>query len=384
MDREALLERVVQAYRVRFGRPPDVVVFAPGRVNLIGEHTDYNEGFVLPMTVPLGIAVAAGHRWDTTVHVVALDVREEARFSLYEQRRLPGWRAYVQGMLWALREGGYGLGGWQGVFGGNLPIGAGLSSSAALTLSIARTAAALFALPWSPRTMALLAQKAENEWVGVACGIMDQMAVAYGQKDHVLLLDCRTLDLIPVLLPQHVMVMVLDTGTRRTLETSVYNQRRAECAEAAQRLRVRALRDVSMEMLQQAASSLPAPLYRRARHVVTENQRVLEAVEAFRRGDVARAGALFNASHASLREDFEVTGPALDAIVACAQEAPGCYGARMTGAGFAGCAVALVAPAHQEAFIRHVTACYRKATGMDAQIYPARPVDGVREVEGYT
>lgn len=363
-------QRVIDAFQRRFAGPPAWLVRSPGRVNLIGEHTDYNDGFVLPMAIDRAIWVAMRPRQDDTVQVLALDFGEEAEFHLaHLEKGGPAWSEYLKGVAWALVGAGYPLCGWEGVIAGDLPIGAGLSSSAALEMAVAKAFSTAAGWPWDVREMALLGQKAENQWVGVQCGIMDQMICAGAVAGHAMLLDCRTLEFTYVPLPPECVVVVLDTGTRRGLVNSAYNERRAQCEAAAKALGVPALRDAALEELEHWAGRLDAAVYRRARHVVGENTRTLEAVEAMRRRDAQELGRLMNASHVSLRDDFEVSGPALDAMVECAWEHPACYGARMTGAGFAGCAIALVKASGAGDFVGWVTDCYCRRTGLEPQAY---------------
>ena len=254
------------------------------------------------------------------------------------------WIEYVQGVAWALQEAGYVLArkGWNGVIAGDVPIGAGLSSSAATELAAARTFCAVAGIEWNAPEMAKLCQRVENEWIGVKTGIMDQMISATGVADHAVLIDCRWLHLDPVPLPPGTAVVVLDTATRRELVTSEYGKRREQCETAARICNVPALRDVTLPQLEAVADLMDEVVYRRARHVVSENQRTLDAANAMRVGDAETLGKLMNASHASLRDDFEVSSDALNLIVDCAREHEACIGARMTGGGFGGCAVALV------------------------------------------
>ena len=367
---------VVSAFGERFGGHPSFVVHAPGRVNLLGEHTDYNEGFVLPMALHLGAWIALRPRADDRVVLRSLDFEEEQEFDLARLHRGKGWIEYVKGTAWALQEAGSRLRGFEGVLTGEVPIGAGLSSSAALEVASARAFLAVAGLPWQPVSAARLAQRAENAWVGMQCGIMDQLVIACGREDHALLIDCRDLSMRPIPLPRGNVVAVLDTSTRRALVDSTYNERRARCEEATRRLGVRALRDVRPEDLQGKVEMLPAELRPLARHVVTENARTLSAAEAMTRGDAATMGRLMDASHRSLRDDFGVSSPALDAIVAAAQAAPGCFGARMTGAGLAGCAVALVDEAAAPAFVAETERAYRAQTSLQASVYLSRPSGG--------
>jgi galactokinase len=368
--------RALLAFAERFGGDPTLVVHAPGRVNLLGDHTDYNEGFVLPMALHRGAWIALRPRSDDRVVLRSLDFGDEQAFSLSAIHKGRGWIEYVKGTAWALQEAGSRLRGWEGVLTGEIPIGAGLSSSAALELASARAFVAAAGLAWQPVDAARLAQRAENGWVGMQCGIMDQLVIACGREGHALLIDCRDLSTRPIPLPRGTVVAVLDTSTRRALVDSTYNERRARCEEATRRLGVRALRDVTGADLEAKVEMLPAELRSLARHVVTENARTLGAAEAMTRGDAAAMGALMDASHRSLRDDFGVSSPALDAIVAAAQSAPGCYGARMTGAGLAGCAVALVEEAAAPAFVAETERAYRARTSQVAAVHLSRPSGG--------
>jgi galactokinase len=359
-------------------------VRAPGRVNLIGEHTDYNDGFVMPVAIDRWVWIALRSRPDRRVVVEALDFAESVELDLDALAHgPPAWAEYLRGVAERLAAEGHALRGIDAVLAGDVPIGAGLSSSAALELAAARAFAAASQIPWDPRRMAVLAQQAENEWVGVRCGVMDPMISAGGIEGHALLIDCRSLATRPVPIPAEVTVVVLDTSTRRGLVDSAYNERRAQCEQAAGAFGVRALRDVSEARLRaEGGARLDETILRRARHVVTENARTLAAAVALQRGDLEALARVMDASHASLRDDFEVSSPALDAIVAAARSAPGCIGARMTGAGFGGCAVAAVRSGEVAAFTTEVAAGYARATGHAAVVYPCRPVDGAEVVGG--
>ena len=275
-----------------------------------------------------------------------------------------------------LQAAGLRMDSWEGVLGGDVPKGAGLSSSAAVELAAVRAFAEVAGFDWEPARMAQIGQMAENYWVGVNCGIMDQMASAAAQAGHALFLDCRSLEFEHVPLPEGVAVVVMDTSTRRGLVDSAYNERRAQCEVAAKFFGVPALRDVSLKEFQTKSGDLENTVMRRARHIITENQRVLDAVRSMRAGDVRKLGRLFNESHASLRDDFEVTNDALNQVVDCAQAHPACFGARMTGAGFGGCAVALVDGVLVGAFVSSATEEYRQSSGLDAQFYVCQPSDG--------
>ena len=332
---------VRDTFRQAYGREPDVMVRAPGRVNLIGEHTDYNDGFVMPMAIDRAVWIALCRTDDGQVHVQGVDMGDAGVFSLSDVKEagppLPeeaaeqGWLEYLKGTAWSLMDAGHTLTGWQGAVAGDVPIGAGLSSSAALELATARAFAEVSDLAWDPAVMARLGQRAENKWVGVNCGIMDQMISAAGRVGHALLLDCRSLEGRHVPLPAGTAVVVLDTGTRRGLVDSAYNERRSQCESVSAHFGVSALRDVTSEELVARAGELDDLALRRARHVISENERTTEAAEALAAGETARMGELMYASHVSLRDDFEVSSAALDIMVECARGVAGCHGARMTG-----------------------------------------------------
>lgn len=379
-----LPDRLSEVFRERFGGSHAFLARAPGRVNLIGEHTDYNDGFVLPMAIDRAVWVAARPRRDHKVVIYSLDFDCTVTFSLPVQSRDSGWQEYVKGVAWALESAGYALRGWEGVLVGDIPRGAGLSSSAALELAAARIFAAISDLPWIAADMAKIGQQAENQWVGMNCGIMDQMASAAGVPGHALLIDCRSLELEPVPLPPGTTVVILDTATRRGLVDSAYNERRAQCEAAARFFGVSALRDVTVEQVAALEGrdgnqfALDPVTWRRARHVVTENDRTLRAAEAMRRGDAASLGQLMDASHRSLDEDFEVSCDELNTMVACAQQEKTCLGARMTGAGFGGCAVALVRSEAAQSFAGAVAAAYEAASGLVPQVYICSATGGAQ------
>jgi galactokinase len=374
-----LRNKVKQTFIDRYGRPPSHIVRAPGRVNLIGEHTDYNDGFVLPMAIDRYVWIALRPAESRRVEVYSIDFEEQVNFRLDALAKDgPGWVEYIRGVAWVLLEEGYPLTGWQGVLVGDVPIGAGLSSSAAIELATARAFSAISGWDWKPKSMAAYGQLAENEWVGMNCGIMDQMISAVGKQGHALLIDCRTLETKLVPLPQGVSIVVLDTKTRRGLVDSAYNERRAQCEAAAAHFSVPALRDVSWEMFENQATHLDPLIRRRARHVITENGRTLQATLAMEQNDPIKLGTLMVASHDSLRDDFEVSNTALNVMVETARSSPGCYGARMTGAGFGGCAVAVVEADQVDEFIRQVSPAYEQKVGLQAEIYVCSPTDGAQ------
>ena len=379
------------AFREAFGREPALFVQAPGRVNLLGEHTDYNDGFVLPIAIGRAMRLALAPSGSARVRLFSLDFDQRSEFDLDRSiQRDPAafWSDYVRGVAVMLLDAGESLAGYDAVLSGDVPIGAGLSSSAALEVAAARSFQAVNRLTLSGVELARVCQRAENEFVGVNCGIMDQFVSLLGQRDHALLIDCRSLDYRLVPLPPDVRVVVLDSGVRRDLATSAYNERRAQCEEGVrllqQRLpRVQALRDVTPADLERYAATLPPVVRRRCRHVVLENQRVLDGVAALERGDVSAFGAAMNASHVSLRDDYQVSCPELDALVEAAWEQPGCLGTRMTGAGFGGCTVNLVRADAVGAFVPAVQAAYQAQTGRVPSALVCRAEDGavVRAVD---
>lgn len=379
--------RVSETFEQHFGVPPEWIVRAPGRVNIIGEHTDYNDGFVLPMAIDRAVWIALRPRPDEYVLAYSLDFSEAVQFSLYEiapptETDSP-WAEYLKGVAWALQESGMTLRGWEGVIGGDVPIGAGLSSSAAIELAAARAFTAISGIEWDAPKIAQLCQKAENQWVRVNSGIMDQMISAAGVEGRALLIDCRWLTFDPVPLPESTVAVIMDTSTRRELVTSAYNERRAQCEEAARFFNVPALRDVTMSQFIAVSDMLDPLVAKRARHVISENERTLRAAAAMRAGDPYELGWLMNASHASLRDDFEVTNDALNVIVEIAQGQQGCYGARMTGAGFGGCAVALVQQDTAASFAEAVAMHYHQITGLNAAVYISPAAQGASIVWGH-
>jgi galactokinase len=338
--------RVAAAFRERTGHDPDGVWAAPGRVNLIGEHTDYNDGFVLPAAIDRVVRVAAGRSGGGRLRVWSLQAGPPADLALAEvgPGRVDGWAAYPAGVAWALARAGVEVGGTDLVVDGDVPAGSGLSSSAALECATATALADLHGAGLDRPALAALARRAENEVVGVPSGVMDQMVSMLGRAGHALFLDTRSLESEQVPLGLEaagLRLVVVDTRAGHRLVDGAYADRRAACQAAAATLGVAALRDATIDQVEAAAEALGDPGLRRARHVVTENARVLAAVELLRAGDLDRLGPLLAASHASLRDDYEVSSPELDTAVDAAVEA-GAVGARMTGAGFGGSAIALV------------------------------------------
>ncbi|MBI5932527.1 MAG: galactokinase [Chloroflexi bacterium] len=389
-----MLTRIQIAFHSIFRANPDFVVRAPGRVNLIGEHTDYNDGFVLPMAIDRAIWIALRPRADRRVLVHSLDLNLSAAFDLDslapDKER---WVEYMKGVANELQVTGYKLRGWEGALTGDVPRGGGLSSSAALEVATARAFASVSGFGWDGMRIARMGQQAENNWLGVKTGIMDQAVSAGAKKGHAFFLDCRSLEYQQIPLPKEIAVAVMDTSTRRGLVDSAYNARRNQCERAARFFGVKALRDVSVDEFEARYEKhranpfdvlnegLDEFSWKRAKHIVTENARVLKAVDAMRADDVVTLGKLFNESHASLRDDFEVTNDELNWIVEAAQARPECFGARMTGAGFGGCAVALVRKDFAEAFAQAVSAEYRAKSGKGAAIFVSEAGEGASVIE---
>jgi galactokinase len=386
-DQATQVGRAGDAFARLFGGAPQIVVRAPGRVNLIGEHTDYNDGFVLPVAIDRQVLVAAAPRPDRAVHLYAMDFQAQVSFSLDdirhdEQQR---WSNYQRGVAWVLQEEGLDLVGLEAVITSDVPIASGLSSSAAIEVSMATTWQLLSGFELDPARLALLCQRAENQFVGANCGIMDQFISVLGRRDHALLIDCRSLDYRLVPLPPGVAIVVADTMKRRGLVDSEYNARRRECEEGARLLGehlpgVRALRDVTPQQFAEHAQKLPPVIRRRCRHVISENARVEGAVAALGAGDVAAFGELMVASHRSLRDDYQVSCWELDVMVEAALRMKGVHGSRMTGAGFGGCTVSLVADEAVEAFGQGVQAAYEAQTGRRPQIYVSLPSQGASKI----
>jgi galactokinase len=367
-----------------YGRQPRIVSAAPGRVNLIGEHTDYNDGLVLPAAIDRSVAVAAAGRDDGLIRARSVDYGQSDEFSLERVRRFMGsrgWRDYVRGIAWALQEEQLDLRGADMLISGDVPPGAGLSSSAAVEMAVAGALARLAELDINPPKLALLAQRAENLFVGVQCGIMDQLTSAIGEKDHALLIDCRTLEVEAVAIPQDIDIVVVNSCVQRELEATPYNRRREECGEAAALVGVESLRDADSTLLDQRRRDMPDNLYRRARHVITENDRVRDLAGALAADDREAIGRLMSASHESLRTDFEASTPELDTLVEIAAGVPGVIGARLTGAGFGGCTVNLVEREGVDKFERAIVDGYTRATGLTAEVYRCHASDGLRVID---
>ncbi|WP_432692669.1 galactokinase [Morganella morganii] len=378
---KTVISKAQNAFEQCFGASPDMLIQAPGRVNLIGEHTDYNDGFVLPCAIDFGTVAAASRRDDQKVCVVAADYdndRDEFDLSQpieYRDNKL--WANYIRGVIKYLAERGFTFGGMNIAVSGNVPQGAGLSSSASLEVVIGQTVKALYDLPISRETIALNGQQAENQFVGCNCGIMDQLISACGEAGHALLIDCRSLETRAVAMPENSVVMIVNSNKKRGLVDSEYNTRRRQCEAAAAFFGVPALRDVTAEQFAAHAHELDAVTAKRARHVISENIRTLAAAEALKDGDLPRLSQLMAESHHSMRDDFEITVPEIDALVAIIGDVIGLEGGvRMTGGGFGGCVVALVKPEHVTPVTEAINAHYTAITGLTADIYVCRASDG--------
>ncbi|WP_326637519.1 galactokinase [Streptosporangium sp. NBC_01755] len=370
--------RVIDAFRESCGTEPAGVWHAPGRVNLIGEHTDYNDGFVLPFAVPWGVTAAASPREDGVIRLRSLQAGEPVTLATLDEAE--SWARYVAGMFWVLREAGHRVGGADVVIGGDVPQGAGLSSSAALEVVVGTALNELYGLGLTKMEIALAAQKAENDFVGIPCGIMDQAASALGEEGKALFMDCRSLGTrnIPFDLASHgLQLLIINTGVHHELADGQYARRRRDCENAAKHLGVDALRDVTD--LGGALARLSGDERRRTQHVVTENHRVEAVIGLLRAGAVREIGALLNASHLSLRDQFEVSCAELDVAVESAVRG-GARGARMTGGGFGGSAIALVTDERVESVRESVTRAYAERGWAAPEIYPATPAAGARRL----
>jgi galactokinase len=360
---------------------------APGRVNLIGEHTDYNDGFVLPACIEFSSSVVIGPRDDDKLIVYSENFNEtiEARLDDGELRPSRKWSDYPLGVAWALQQAGYRLSGANIYIRGDVPLGAGLSSSAALEVSVGYAILGRLKQQIDRTRLALLCQRAENEFVGARCGIMDQFVSCYGQAGHAVFLDCRSLEHQFVPVPSEVQLVICNTMVKHDHGAGEYNVRRVECEGGVKILStalpgIRALRDVTLADLEANRNLLADTIYRRCRHIITENERVLKTFSALRTGDMQTVGTLMAASHKSLRDDYEVSCAELDLMVDIAAKQPGVYGARMTGGGFGGCTINFVERADAAEFKRHVAAAYYSSTGKQPDIYVCNAFQGAEQI----
>ncbi len=362
---------------------------APGRVNLIGEHTDYNDGFVLPSAIGFYTYVAAGKRPDCELIAYSDLYEEEIALSLEELSGPPRrhWSDFIRGPAAILQQAGYRLSGTNLAIHGEVPLGAGLSSSASLEVAVALALTAVAEVHPSRLELVKICQKAEHEYVGTRCGIMDQFAVSFSQEGSALFLDCRSLEYRQLPIPQGLRLVVCNSMVRHELASGEYNLRRADCESGVKLLRAHlpaatALRDVEPADLVRYRQELPEQIYRRCRHVVTENQRVFKAVAALEAADPEQFGRLMYESHASLRDDYGVSCKELDLLVAIASAVPGVFGARMTGGGFGGCTVNLVRADSVDGFQSRIANAYLKQTGINPQVYVCEPAQGASEWKG--
>jgi galactokinase len=380
------LRELAQGFEARFGKAPRIFR-APGRVNLIGEHTDYNEGFVMPAAVEFSTFVAISPRADRNLLLQSDEFPGKLQFDVdrLPQERTNSWCDYVLGVASVLRQRGTDLHGANLLVHGNVPLGAGLSSSAAIEVASALALMSLDSKKFPLPEVAKLCRQAENDFVGARVGIMDQFVSCMGRAGHALLLDCRSLEFQFAPIPPGIELVVCNTMVKHDLATGAYNQRREECEQAVQYFakidaQVRALRDVSPQLLEQAGDGLPLNIRKRSTHVIHENQRTLDAAQALAQGDLAVMGKLMRESHQSLRDLYEVSCRELDAMVDAAQGLPGFIGGRMTGGGFGGCTINLVREEHVPAFAAQVSERYQRATGITPQIYPCHAENGAQEV----
>ena len=362
-----------QQFRAHFGVTPNLEIRSPGRVNLIGEHVDYNDGFVLPMALPLQTEIALRARDDGDVIMHSPIFGDTRHFQLSSYGKQNHWIDYAQAVASELQKEGIELRGFEAIVISDVPLASGLSSSASFEVAVALAFLRLANIEKTPKQIALLCQRAENNFIGVQCGIMDQMAVAACTADHALLLDCRSLSMeqVPFKLREHAIV-VTDSGAPRELAGSAYNERRAQCEEGLAILQrklpdVRSLRDVSHDELDEFGGGMSSVVRRRLEHVIGEIARTQNAVAALKNGDMATFGQMMNLSHASLRDDYEVSSAELDFLTDWARRQPGVLGSRMTGAGFGGCTVTLVERSRAAGFIKGQIAAYKEAMGREAR-----------------
>ena len=382
-------DQIKSIFQETFGSAPAYMVRAPGRVNLLGEHVDYNDGFVLPAAIDRATYIAFSPTGTELATLTAVDMNQQAAFTPQtiqsktqaDGSPLPEWGHYPAGVMWALSGEGLSTPGMNAVFASDVPRGSGLSSSASVELAFATAWQALGGWNLPPMQRALLGQKAENQYVGVNCGIMDQFASACGVENKLLLLDCRSLEWKTIPLPGEVSIVIADTTVRRKLTSGEYNKRRDACEEAVRLLKqdlpdIKSLRDVSVEQFNRFAEKLPEVVSKRARHVVEEIERSNQAEALLEAGNIVHFGELMNQCHASLRDLYEVSSPELNAMASIAQPLDGCYGARLTGAGFGGCTVNLVEREKAEEFARALAARYEAQMGLHPEIYITHASNG--------
>jgi len=382
LSAESTGEALTARFQEMFGASPRIFR-APGRVNVIGEHTDYNDGFVMPAAIEFYTWVAAAKRGDRVLEAYSDRFDEKITLSLDALAGPPRrhWGDFIRGVAAVLQNAGYNLAGCNLVIHGDVPLGAGLSSSASLEVASALALISLSEIDVPRLELVKLCQKAEHQYVGTLCGIMDQFIAVFGAAGHALMLDCRSLEYQLLPIPRDILLLVCNSMVRHELASGEYNRRRADCEEGVKLLQhhlpgIRALRDVGVEDLEAWKQVLPATIYRRCRHIVTENQRVLAAAKALQSGDADRFGHLMYQSHASLRDDYQVSCRELDLLVDLASSSPGVYGARMTGGGFGGCTVNLLRANASASFKEHIVRRYQEATGIIPEIYVCEPAQG--------
>ncbi len=378
--------QIIEKFQSHFSGQPRIFR-APGRVNLIGEHTDYNDGYVFPMAIDRYTTAAIGPRRDRRLVIWSENMKDGATVDLNEnEERRNHWSDYVAGVARMLELEGIALPGADIYLESDVPVGSGLSSSAALLISSALALLRSVNAEMDGVQLAKLGQRAENQFVGMNCGIMDQFISLHAEKDHALFLDCRSLDYRQVPLPSDkAKIVVCNTMVKHELGSSEYNKRRAECEEGVRLMQadfpdIRALRDVSSSQFAKVQHKLPEAVRKRCRHIITEDERVLASIDALEQNDLSRFGKLMNASHDSLRDDYQVSCRELDVMVEIARSLPGTLGARMTGGGFGGCTVNLVESNSVDAFCAQIQRQYHEATGLDPSVYVAIPSRGAHEV----
>jgi len=389
MNLQELAAHVAAEFQKHYGRPPRWIVAAPGRVNVIGEHTDYNDGFVLPMAIErYAIMAADSSSAASAISIYDTNFKETATIDISAPvtKGQPKWSNYIRGVLAGFQNRGVKIPALDVAFLSTVPLGGGLSSSAALEVCTATLVEAATGKQIDPVEKALLAQKAEHDFAGVPCGIMDQFISALGREGHLLLLDCRTrkTELVPMSDPS-VALLVINTNVKHELSGGEYAERRAQCEEAARNLGVKSLRDVTAEQLEQGKGKMSEVVYRRARHVIGEIERTTHAAEGVRASNWPTVGVLMYASHAALRDDYEVSCKELDVVVEIAESIGlkgGVYGCRMTGGGFGGCCVALVKTDSVEAITKKIATDYKARTGIDATIFSSHPAAGATIIKG--
>jgi galactokinase len=384
---DQLAIKALELHRQRFGKPA-VMFAAPGRANLIGEHTDYSEGFVMPAAIDFSTVAAMSAREDSRAVMYSANFDEvvEHSTSRVTAGRRNHWTDYPAGVLWSLKKEGLNFPGFNLTVAGDVPVGAGLSSSASIEVSVAMALLAISNQHLELKRVAQVCQRAENGFVGANSGIMDQLVVCCGKPDHALMIDCRTLEFRLVKIPSHVGIVLCNSMVQHSISGGEYNARRAEIEAGVKVLRrhnpsIKFLRDATMNDLNTHKGEMPDNVFRRCRHVITENQRVLDGAAAFESGDLKQFGELMKQSHDSYRYDFEASCEECDILVELAQKQPGCYGARLTGGGFGGCTVNLVEEKDITTFVDAMREGYKQSTGITAEIYQSKASDGVHRVD---